>query len=866
MLKRICAIELCLAGALLARGEDWNQYAAGSDVVLGSGEHVVASAAELAIVNGFRSIAVSTADSRLVFAVPTGTPWRFQNVVSGAGGIVKRGAGELHLELPADFDYTSSSQHYMTDSGMTVEAGWLFCPTNNRAAITFCTGPVEVWADATFVTTSSAPDAPQAVANPGTTEIEGLRGEGTVMNMTTRGYARLTLSGEGAAPAVFRGKITNGIRILSYGHQHFLGTASDYVGTTEVYNNRGGTTKGILGVSKIGNMNKSSSMGRDRFVFRSSGARLLCLGTEPEITDRQFQWYTDTYAGPAGVFDAGAFGGVTFTGEWAGTSERAEQFVLTGSNTEACVLSNAIADGGATKPLYLIKRGTGTWRFADNAERRNNGVIAVEDGTLQFTSIADTNVVCSLGLANALQSAYTGAYDPSKNVDYAYLLGTAATRGTMEYVGSEDAASSNRFFAVRGEGALVNGAAEGTRLDLSGVRNAPGEAGTLVLTGTNRTNCTLADVADSPAGGALGLVKEGPGTWRLKGVQDFSGPLGVREGVLEVQGAQTNRYTYFRFVMRGTLKSHGLNNDSWTFLRGIAFYDKDGVNQTPANKMTYVKGYEDGASEGPAGDWEHLQPGEYSWARAGTCSFNGRYDINSLFEFSSTIQFHWGGAIVPGVESSYAPVQIRLPADANDIAAFDVASLWGNDTPRSLSDWSLFASVDGVDWKEVARYDYDANAFPDTKQWFSNLSPADTGTSYSVRPGKGYTIKAPESYDDLHALRNVSGVNVSAGATLRARGHVKLSVLTVDCRDGNGTIDGFDFADEGRIDLVGIAKGKSAITVPVCLTNLAVGALEKLNDRTKWVVAVGGRTGRYDVKVSESSVKIQPMRFVLLVR
>ena len=97
MLKRICAIELCLAGALLARGEDWSQYAAGSDVVLGSGEHVVASAAELAIVNGFRSIAVSTADSRLVFAVPTGTPWRFQNVVSGAGGIVKRGAGELNV-------------------------------------------------------------------------------------------------------------------------------------------------------------------------------------------------------------------------------------------------------------------------------------------------------------------------------------------------------------------------------------------------------------------------------------------------------------------------------------------------------------------------------------------------------------------------------------------------------------------------------------------------------------------------------------------------------------------------------------------------------------------------------------------------
>ena len=57
--------------------------------------------------------------------------------------------------------------------------------------------------------------------------------------------------------------------------------------------------------------------------------------------------------------------------------------------------------------------------------------MAVEEGVLRFTSIADTNVVCSLGLATMLQSAYTGAYNPSKNVDYAYLLCGAGKRGVM---------------------------------------------------------------------------------------------------------------------------------------------------------------------------------------------------------------------------------------------------------------------------------------------------------------------------------------------------------------------------------------------------------------------------------------------------
>ena len=67
----------------------------------------------------------------------------------------------------------------------------------------------------------------------------------------------------------------------------------------------------------------------------------------------------------------------------------------------------------------IVKEGTGTWRFADNNGRLNAGVYEVNDGTLQFASIAETNVVCSLGLATALFSRYSGRYDASKRVAWA---------------------------------------------------------------------------------------------------------------------------------------------------------------------------------------------------------------------------------------------------------------------------------------------------------------------------------------------------------------------------------------------------------------------------------------------------------------
>lgn len=872
--KRVCIAGAALLFACSVQATDWSGYEAGADITLGAGEHVVANASDFAKVDALGKITVGDETSRIVFAVPDGEVWRLNGSITGAGGIVKRGGGELHFEIPADA--ASPVTDYQTDCGISIEAGWLFCPTNNQKTIKFHTGPVDVSAGAVLVTTSTANRSSTA---PGSTEVDGLTGSGTVTNFTVKQLAQLILAGARTEPKVFSGKIAGeGIRIMLWGPQHFTGTESNYRGSTEVFDNRNTPSRhrGLLGISKFGEGREPSSIGAGTFVFRETCGKLLYLGTG-ETTDKTLKLYTKSgYNGVAGYIDAGATGGITFTGEFLKAGSRAERFVLTGSNTAPCIVSGAIYDDDADNtPLYLVKQGTGTWRFVDHDERRNNGVIAVEEGRLQFTSIADTNVVCSLGLANALQSAYTGDYDASKNVDYAYLLGTGTTRGTMEYVGEEDAVCSNRVFAVKGEGAIVNGAAEGVRLDLRGAMNAPGETGTLVLAGTNRTRCVFANVADSPSGGRLGLTKEGSGVWRLEGVQDFSGPLTVKEGTLEVQGAATNLYRHYRFVIRGNMKCHGMSNSAVvTYLKGLVFYDEEGVNQTPQSKMTYVKGTDYVAKEGgSAGDWENLQPGEYSWARPGTFQLGGDYDIDKLFAISRTIRAAWKRpgdtwAQNPDLddETKWIPIQIRLPEDAGEVVAFDVAALWG-DSACDLADWSLMASVDGTEWKEVARYDYDSTHFPGASSWFSDLTAIGDDPAGTVRKDKGYPIPASVVHDDVSALQNVSAVKVAPGAVLKAHGRVTLPMLTVDCGNGNGTIDGFEIADEGVIDFVGLDAGTRAKEIAIAFANISDDGLAKMNDRERWTVNFDGeRSDWFNVTVMSDGIKVSRKGLMISIR
>ncbi len=260
-----------------------------------------------------------------------------------------------------------------------IEEGALWCPQNFSASVDFQLGPTTVSSNGTLVTAKSL--ASNGACN---TIIDGLWGDGVVTNIATGGMCQLRVMNVSTTPCVFAGRITGrGIRWYSGGNVHLTGTNSNFSGTFQLWNGNGDVgNKGTTGFVKIGNPGEESSIGinSDFLASREYGARMLYLG-KGEATSKGYAYYNN-HSGSTGAhyWDAGAYGGITFTGTWNHGSAHPERLVLMGSNTVPCVIAGAWTGDNSTRPTYVIKRGAGTWRFANNSNRTLSGVIAVEDG------------------------------------------------------------------------------------------------------------------------------------------------------------------------------------------------------------------------------------------------------------------------------------------------------------------------------------------------------------------------------------------------------------------------------------------------------------------------------------------------------
>ena len=93
-----------------------------------------------------------------------------------------------------------------------------------------------------------------------------------------------------------------------------------------------------------------------------------------------------------------------------------------------------------------------------------------------------------------------------------------------------------------------------------------------------------------------------------------------------------------------------------------------------------------------------------------------------------------------------------------------------------------------------------------------------------------------------------------------------LRSLTVDCAAGNGTVDGFDFAASGTVNLVNLDT-HSAVEVPLALANLPDGALGRLNAKNGWSVTVNGSPSVSRIVTFDgAAVRIVPRGFVVIVQ
>lgn len=722
----------------------------------------VATDADAASVKHLARVRLDSASAKIVWNVQSDL--ESACAISGAGSVEKIGPGTMRYTC-------KTTSGIKPDGGTTISNGMLVLPdyANDLQYNASTFGRMTVNAPGVLYTCC-----------PMMTHVQGLWGDGTVTNAVAW-QLRLDSDSRGMR-SQFSGTLAGALRVTPVGNCDVLSTNSANTGAICL-------AGGKVGVMKVGNGNSPGSLGNSAYEVRGSPAAILYLG-QGETASR-----TLSYGSGAGqfTFDAGETGGIVLSGTWASSIASMIRLILDGGNTNTCVMTggyNEKSSGGVDYATHLTKKGTGTWKL--QGMRNLRGAIAVENGTLQFDSLEEAGVSCSLGLATVLHSAYHGAKDESKAVDYAVLLGTPSTEGVLEYMGNTTAFSSTRPIAVHGKGRLKNNA-DGP-LAWGGVSNADTTPSELVLETDRPSGCRLQNVSDGVGKGPLSIRKQGSGQWTIAGHLSFTGGLTADEGVLRIAGAE--EYSWYRWF---AMKRWG-TGDVWVQLQELGFFDENGKRINA--KYTYNQDADGDPAELAAGEWAATMS---PWVLA-----NGR-QMKSLVDDNTT---DWcihknGGAYAPSPDnrSTWIGAMFHMTNGSPAVASFDYVNMYGSgssDQTHSRSViWScLEASTDGVFWRkigEVVSNDVYGAA------WQHGDTAADrTYSANSAGTATHHGFPVTELRPSSSLPDSVAYVSVAPGAAIECAVPLVTAGLRVDVTRGGGKLEKIVFAENGTLEVTGL--------------------------------------------------------------
>ena len=603
----------------------------------------------------------------------------------------------------------------------------------------------------------------------------------------------------------------------------------------------------ICGITKLGLNDKTlSSFGTGNLNFASSSG-ILYLGEGDETSAK------DMWLGANTFIDAGAHGDFTLSGKMDSSgSSTFHVLSLGGSNEMPCVISGTIPGRADERNVYYLRKyGTGTWRMADKTNRGSLGVIDVEDGTLQFDTIAEKGSPCSLGYATNLFVRATGVtYENATRVDYAMVLGSTGTVGTLEYTGTSYVHCTTRPIAVRTNGRFVSSS---VRYELDGVYALGAGDHTLALAGGAGVSNMVTHVSDGTDGGVLNVVKEGEGTWEMLGTNTFTGSVFARGGTMRVRNLPTGtKYRWYRICI--TENIYGSSRYAYNLAENkatdgekakvqfseLSLYDQNGVNLL-SGFTTYepdpILGHEFD------GDFSDVPVGIAALGTTRSHSFNvvdGH--LWRLFDNANTrIQggvYNSSGGIFLDKPETWLPIIVRLPDDAGEAVRIDFLSSLASThdyNGRCISAYRLDGSIDGVHW-DVGIAQDDALEVPGSApRWYSD--PSATAT-YGTRVGKGYLIsKTSHTKNDSHAFTAVGAAN---GGVLEVQGDpLTVSGLVIDAAASAGTISNVTFAANGTIDVLNADGAAADVELPGDYSGL-----ENFANLSGWQVKLDGEACR----------------------
>lgn len=794
----------------------------------------------------------TTATSRLVVDVPEGSVAELPCEVTieakrssayyDKGNLTKVGLGELKLCATADLD------SYFTT--MVVSNGTLTLLENAVAGEKYYFEELHVCSNALI----------NAVNNGGHTVCMRFSGEGTIHGPHN---GRLQTISNQTDKSVFHGMFTGFANTFLYvaSPVELWGTNSTATGTVKAYGAERDTIEtgaalGVVSFAKDGDV--CGTIGRRKLVQLgdSSGGGVRYLGAGGMVDDFTFNVRGEGL-GSFVFLDAGLNGGLTVTNCTCETGTKGaamhREFILTGSgahtNNFHCWLRERAKDDKWC-PFHLVKRGSCTWRL--HQHRRTDtaltGGVSVENGTLQYDTIADAGTFCSLGFATNLYDAYTGPSDVSKKVDWAIALGTASgTQGTIEYTGSEEVYSTNRIIALKGDGRILHN--KDTLFRFSGIKSSGENAKTLTLDGEGSNRNQIMNLSDAD-GGAISITKRGSGLWELMPSVSFRGDLTVDDGCLNLVAPT---YTWFRFVhQQSYTDAENAPNKKFKF-REMAFFDADGVSQTIGLQF--------------GDNWRNLPPGQFAYAKDGN-NYSSE-NFNDLFADNYDVgSVNLIKAPVIDNESTWMPLMFRMPAGANAINSFDFAydtSATGTTRFQQPAFFYVEGSVDGFEWTRL--FETNNVVSPGSGYWLSKPEKYNEGdlTSAITDASKrrhGFTFDQPA---DAGRISLHGAVCVKHGATLNScGGRLTVSSFKLDMTAGGGTVTGFDFTESGTISLVNIpdtaGNSKVASFNPVNCTGV--------DNLTDWTLLVNGNaTSKHTVNVSaDGTVRLTTPAMRVIIR
>ncbi len=594
--------------------------------------------------------------------------------------------------------------------------------------------------------------------------------------------------------------------------------------------------------------------------------------------------------------------------------------VLDGENSsDPCVFTSHVSYGSGDYPsglksvVHLVKRGSGTWRIEDSSQNQMNGGITVENGILQFTSLAEMGVRCSLGYSTNLYSSVSVAIKNDADFDryrvpWAFLLGGENTEGIMEYVGDQDAVCSTRPFAVHSKGGIYASSAAGVDLSLSGFSAAGSGEKTLIIGGGNSNDNVIKDVTDTKYSadgkGIIGVEKRGSGTWRLSGERSFTGPLEVKSGTLVVDNAQVNApFRYFRFYMKENAFSACINETADGYYASVLEDDSMrwknesgkywGELEKHAMHFSRLHFF---TEDGSLAVSNCTRTSEVSIKEGSlpenTFTFTGdnlpdqlqgtNQDVENMFMVSNDPLYYRASFRLTNMPklndpATWACITLRLPDDAPEVFGYDVRTYkssydnregyatFGELGGRSLVSWEVHGSVDGVNFEKLHTVDsfkmWGGSTGLDSVYWAYDQTNG-AFYAYSRTGGKFYHFSHTRSQNGSanNVLENVRFISVEPGATLEVHGaKLELKSLKIG-ENGMGTLKNVKFAEDGKIDIAW--NGESVQSIDANIVNSQGSA-----NLSKWQIFINGEKDNYGrLSVKDGNIVYKRSGFSVMVR